>query len=233
MAQKEEQREAQDSRQVVIVAFGDSTTAPREGLTVYPDLLQQEWRDRQQPVNVINSGVRGDHSDHAMARIEDDVLAHSPDIVILRFGINDSAIDVWQSPPATAARVPMARFRQNMITMVEMIRAKGGSVLICTPNPLSWSEITLPLYGKNPYLPDDPDGFNILLRAYVDVIRKLSEELALPLVDLDTAFRQHQSEVVPSWQSLLLDGMHPNDEGHRLAARLMLPQLDKMRAKLT
>lgn len=209
---------------LIVVCFGDSTTAPREGVTVYPDLLQQHWQER---VQVVNAGVRGDHTDHALARFAADVLAHAPNVVLLRFGINDSAIDVWETPPATEPRVPMAKFRANLVKMVEGIRAIGAIPILCTPNPLAWSGITLDLYGQSPYRPEDADGFNVLLRDYVAVIHELAAQLNTPLIDMNAAFRQVASATKPPWQSLLLDGMHPNDAGHRLAATLIIPVLDK------
>jgi lysophospholipase L1-like esterase len=211
-----------------VVAFGDSTTALREGITVYADLLQDMWHKRGVDVQVINAGVRGDHSEMARARFERDVLAHNPDVVILRFAINDSAIDVWATPPASVPRVSLARYCENLVWMMTEIRNVGAVPVLCTPNPLAWSAITLELYGRSPYLPEDADGFNVTLRDYVTATYELATSYAIALVDLDAAFRQHQSELRPSWQALLLDGMHPNDAGHRLAANLLIPTLDKI-----
>ena len=214
--------------QLTVVAFGDSTTAPREGVTVYPDLLQAHWHAHQPRVRVVNAGVRGDHTERALARMALDVLAHVPQIVVLRFGINDSAIDVWETPPARTSRVPLEKFRRNLIRMVDTVRAIDGVPILCTPNPLAWDEQTLTLYGKSPYLPADADGFNVTLREYVAAIRVIAKEYSVPLVDLDVAFRQYVSEAVPPWNALLLDGMHPNDAGHRLATDCLNPVLDKV-----
>ncbi len=73
-----------------IVAFGDSTTAPRGNLKVYADIL----RDELTGVQVINAGVGGNTTSMARLRFEADVLTHAPDLVLIQFGINDSAIDV-------------------------------------------------------------------------------------------------------------------------------------------
>ena len=213
--------------QLTVVAFGDSTTAPRAGVTVYPDLLQEHWRAHQPPVRVVNAGVRGDHTEGALARMALDVLAHAPHVVVLRFGINDSAIDVWESPPARTSRVPLEKFRRNLIKMIDSVRAIDGVPILCTPNPLAWHAQTLGLYGKSPYLPADVDGFNVTLREYVAAIRVIAKEYSVPLVDLDVAFRHYVSEAMPPWDALLLDGMHPNDAGHRLAADCLIPVLDK------
>jgi lysophospholipase L1-like esterase len=217
----------------VIVAFGDSTTAEREGVTVYPDLLRKKLAERYPAVKVINAGVRGDHTERARSRFGADVLAHDPHVVIVRFGINDAAVDVWALPPAVTPRVSLSRFCDNLTFMVTTIRAYGAVPILCTPNPLAWSEQTLQLYGQPPYLPEDVDGFNVPLRVYVDTIRVLASRFATPLVDLDSAFRQYASHDDPPWQRLLLDGMHPNDAGHLLAADVLLPLLDTILADLS
>jgi lysophospholipase L1-like esterase len=216
------------TKPITIVAFGDSTTAPREGVTTYAELMQQHWDARQGSVRVINAGVRGDHTDLALARYHTDVLAHNPDVVIMRFAINDSAIDLWKDPPATEPRVSKQRYASNMTQMAVEFGARGAQVVFCTPNPLAWAEPTLQLYGRSPYQPDDADGFNVLLKDYVLLTKAVADELEVPLVDLDAAFRNHASDVRPPWQELLLDGMHPNNAGHRLVADLLIPVIEKM-----
>jgi lysophospholipase L1-like esterase len=221
------------SESLVVVAFGDSTTAPREGVTVYTELLQSHWQERQPPVRVVNAGVQGDDTRRARARFRADVLANSPTLVIFLFGIHDATVDLWESPPAIVPRVPLSSFCDNLVSMAKTLRVRGSIPVFCTPTPLAWSEETLRLYGASPYLPNDVDGFNVLLYDYVAAIHELAGQLAIPLVDLDAAFRQYESDAVPPWQSLLLDGMHPNDEGHLLMARLMSPLLDDILESLT
>lgn len=86
-----------------IVAFGDSTTAPRGNLVVYSTLLQSELFAQGQPIRVVNSGVGGNTTEVARDRFERDVLAYQPDLVVVQFGINDSAVDVWKKPPGNGA----------------------------------------------------------------------------------------------------------------------------------
>jgi lysophospholipase L1-like esterase len=212
----------------VVVAFGDSTTAPRGEVVTYPELLQQRWQHLDPPVRVINAGVRGDNSDHALVRLESDVLAHKPQTVVVRFGTNDAAVDVWATPPATEPRVPLRRFIVNLQTIIDAVQGIGAQTLLCTPNPLGWSEITLNLYGKPPYNAADADGFNVLLRDYVAAVRHIAEERGLPLVDLDMAFRAHVSDSIPPWMALAPDGMHPNDAGHQLSADLLTPVVERI-----
>ncbi len=75
-----------DSSGETIVCFGDSITAglgAEEGKD-YPSVLREKF-----DLKVINSGVSGDTSRDALMRLEDDVLAYNPKIVIVEFGAND------------------------------------------------------------------------------------------------------------------------------------------------
>ena len=41
------------------------------------------------PVNIINAGISGDNAPHGLERLEDDVISHNPDLVVVCFGLND------------------------------------------------------------------------------------------------------------------------------------------------
>lgn len=86
-----------------------------------------------------------------------------------------------------------------------------------TPNPLRWTAKLKEMYGRPPYKPDDPDGFNVLLDGYADIARKVARETGAALVDAREAFVAHGRKAGESVDALLLDGMHPNDRGHRLS----------------
>lgn len=208
---------------LTIVAFGDSTTAPREGLErPYARVLAEELPRRGLHATVINAGVPGNDTTQALARLDADVLAHKPDLVIVQFGINDGMIDVWKDPPATASRVSKENFRRNLREVVRRIRAAGAVAILMTPNPLRWSPILRPLYSKPPYRPDDPGGLTFILAEYAQIVRDVAAAEKMPLVDVYAAFEAHGKRPGHSIDELLLDGAHPNDAGHRIVADLLL-----------
>ena len=210
---------------VTIVAFGDSTTAPRGRTAVYATLLANELSCEGGDVRVINAGVGGNTTANARTRFQKDVLEHKPDVVILQFGINDSAVDVWKNPPATAPRVALAEYRKNLAEMVRTLKQGGTRVVLMTPNALYWTDTTRKLYSKPPYLPEDADGFNVLLRDYVEAVRVLAHEEGTGLIDVFEACKKAdlQPGRKPGW--LCRDGMHPDDDGHRLVANLLIAHL--------
>jgi lysophospholipase L1-like esterase len=206
-----------------IVAFGDSTTAPREGLLKpYSQVLADELPRPGVPATVINAGVPGNTTAQAMARLESDVLTHEPDLVIIQFGINDGMIDVWKDPPATVSRVSKSDFEHNLRAMIKRIRETHGHVILMTPNPLCWVPFLKQLYGKPPYRPDDPQGLTFILADYAQIVRDVAKAENLPLVDVYQAFEAYGQQPGHRLEHLLPDGVHPNDAGHRLVGDLLI-----------
>jgi lysophospholipase L1-like esterase len=205
----------------VIVAFGDSTTAARPPLSVYAELLPLRLAaELGVTVKMINAGVRGNTTEHARQRLATDVLAQQPDLVIIQFGINDSAMDVWKTPPETHTRVTKEGYRKNLEYFVAEIRRQRGQVMFMTPNPKQWSESMRQRYGRPPYQVDDPDGFNVNLRPFAQEMRFVAGELEVPLLDVMAAYDD-------SWRTnpekaLLSDGIHPNETGQQLVTDLLL-----------
>lgn len=82
---------------ITIVAFGDSVTHGAVGPdeidyeTVYWNRLRQKINQVRNyvPVNVINAGIGGITAKASLGRMERQVFAHVPDLVIVCFGLND------------------------------------------------------------------------------------------------------------------------------------------------
>jgi acyl-CoA thioesterase-1 len=105
-----------DSRNAAIVAFGDSLTAgygAGEGED-FPAVLAS-----RAGVAIVNAGVSGDTTESALHRLESDVLARSPRLVIVGLGGND----FLQS-------VPIATTEANLRNIVQRIQGAGGMVLL-------------------------------------------------------------------------------------------------------
>jgi lysophospholipase L1-like esterase len=204
-----------------IVAFGDSTTARRGNLEVYANLLAAGLGTVEAPVRVINEGVGGNTTKHARQRFQTAVLDRKPGLVIIQFGINDAAIDVWRSPVATEARVDLETYGTNLRYFCQTVKAQDCRVILMTPNPMCWTDKLKSLYGKSPYDPKAAGGFNVVLKEYAKVVRKIAKDEEVLLVDVYQEFNSFAKREGQTVQDLLLDGMHPNGRGHQLiAARL-------------
>ena len=215
---------------LTVVAFGTSTTARRSGVeNVYADLLRKELPKQGLPARVVNQGVPGNRTTDAIARFESDVRAWKPDVVIVLFGLNDSAVDVWRN--ATEPRVPIESYRKNLTTMVRTLKGDGAKPILVTPQPMHWTEKLKELYAgppyhdNSPYSATDPLGFNATLADYVRVVREVAELEEVALVDLHQQFMDYHGVEGQHLSDLLLDGMHPNDKGHRMIADALLPMI--------
>ena len=205
-----------------IVAFGDSTTAPRGKLVVYADILRRELPAKGIDAWVINSGVGGNDTNRAQQRFKRDVLAHKPSLAIIQFGINDAAFDVWKKPPAEKPRVLLARYQENLTFFIDKLREQNAKVILMAPNPVRWTPKLREMYGKPPYDPKDPNGFSTVLKNYAEAVRRIAQTKGVTLIDIYAQYEAYDREDGQSMDELLLDGMHPNAKGHRVAADLLI-----------
>ncbi len=103
-------------RNPTIVAFGDSLTAGSGSSPGrdYPSVLAQRLG-----LPVINRGVPGDTTAQALARLERDVLALEPGLVIVILGGNDYL-----------RGIDAAVVEHNLSTIVERLQAAGAVVVL-------------------------------------------------------------------------------------------------------
>ncbi|MEX1019031.1 MAG: GDSL-type esterase/lipase family protein [Litorilinea sp.] len=217
-----------------IVAFGDSTTAARFPLQVYAERLHAALLEMGKSVGVVNAGARGDHTRGARARLAADVIARQPQLVLIQFGINDAAVDVWKTPPVRTPRISLAEYEENLAAMVTELHAYAITPVLMTPNPLAWTPQLRLLYRHAPYDPATHAGFNVVLDQYVARVCELAVATQTLCIDINRAFRAWQPNTATSsegtatdeaYSALLLDGMHPNDRGHTLIADTVLAAL--------
>jgi acyl-CoA thioesterase-1 len=105
-----------DSRGTAIIAFGDSLTQGYGASAgeAYPALLTSKLG-----VEVINAGVSGDTTETALARIDNDVVARNPRIVVVGLGGNDFL-----------RRAPIATTEANLRAIVKTIQGAGAMVVL-------------------------------------------------------------------------------------------------------
>jgi lysophospholipase L1-like esterase len=218
-----------------VILLGDSTTAFRPGAVqkVYSVRVEEALQAIGSSLSIHNAGIGGNTTRDARKRFERDVLRRRPRVIVMQFGINDSAVDVWKSPPATGPRVPLPEYLDNLRAMVNAARQQNAGVILMTTNPLRWTPRLKDMYGKLPYDPGSDDGFDApSLAAYNEALRGLAKELEVALVDVRAAYPAFAAKRKLAVDALLLDGMHPNDAGHELVAELLVPAIrDAVRAQ--
>jgi lysophospholipase L1-like esterase len=157
----------------------------------------------------------------AIARFERDVLSLNPALVVIQFGLNDAAVDVWREPPATAPRVSQADYIANLESMITRLKERDIPVILMTPNRMYWSPLLLERYDRAPYDGSNPESFNHLhLDHYAAAMRELAAREYVPLIDINQAYLDSGD---PRQFLLKRCMQHPNDAGHKLVADLLAP----------
>lgn len=203
---------AQEKKEITIVTFGNSTTAPRKGIEkVYAVRIHEDLTAAGIPNKVINSGVGSNHTgsvkdyalpkiEHGMDRFEKAVLNHHPDWVTLNFGLNDAYQDKGEG---TASRIPLDAFVANLTHFIREIKKINGKVILLTPNPLS-SKL-------EPFRHER-------LSQYRDAVIKLAKSEDTELINSWKVFHKYIRKNPGGMEGLLPDGTHPMDTGHKLIA---------------
>lgn len=202
-----------------IVTLGDSITkGVRPGVKAeetFAARLEAALRTEGVEASVLNVGIGGERTDQALKRLAKDVLAQKPSVVTIMYGTNDSYVDQGKS----ASRITADEYRANLGQLVAELRAAGITSVLMTE----------PRWGKTAKLNGVGEHPNVRLEKYVAACRAVAAEQRVPLVD----HYQHWSAAeakgtdIGAWTT---DQCHPNPEGHRVLADLMLPVL---RAALT
>ncbi len=215
-------------RTLTIVAFGDSTTAPRQGVEkVYPQRLEELLAARGYQAKVVNAGVGGNTTAAAVERYQNDVIAHRPDMVIIQFGLNDSAVDV--SEGKQTPRLALHLYERNLNNLLRDLAWRSVRVILMTPNPMLWTDARKARYSGPPYDHDDRWGANPLNQHYAAAVRRIADAHDVPLVDVYRFFETYDAVEGQSAEDLMSDGAHPNDRGHAIIAALLAGAIDQQR----
>ena len=195
-----------------IVFFGDSITQAGVKKGGYNDRIQT-WviqKSLQDKYELVGAGIGGNKVYDLYLRVEDDVMAKDPQVVVIYVGIND----VWHKT-TTGTGTDLNKYEKFYIALIKKFQAKNIKVAVCTPTVIGEK--------KDDTNPQDKD-----LNAYSDIVRKLAAEYKCTLVDLRKAFSVYeQANNADNKESGLLttDRVHLTDAGNQLVADEMVKAL--------
>jgi lysophospholipase L1-like esterase len=223
------------ARDLLVVALGDSTTAVAKNWApeideVYADCLPRALAPHGFRATVVNAGIGDTTTRDAVARLDRDVRAHHPQLVVIQFGINDSWIDADEGK--SAPRLTRHEFCANLRIMTRRLAHDGAWVVLMTPNPMRWLDpFYVEVFRTHPGLldTDAPRGIDRLLDDYAADVRRVARREHATLVDVHRAFEHYGQEPGRSIDELLLagDGIHPNRAGQQLVCRLLAERIAK------
>jgi lysophospholipase L1-like esterase len=188
-----------------LIFFGDSLTALAikdrnvpEGKG-YVSLVRAALKKKGVEVDAVATG--GHRVPNLLARVEKDVLAKKPAVVVIQIGVNDAS-----------AGVTPEKFKEQLEELVAKLQEGGAKVVLCT--------CTCRIEGYDP-----KNAMDRKLDALAEAARSITKEKELPLNDLRKAFiaywKKHNPENKPRG-FLTYDGNHWTEAGHRYVAEQML-----------
>lgn len=191
-----------------IVFLGDSITQAGAGENGYVTLFRQaiEKARPNSGITVIGAGISGNRVPDLEARLDKDVLAKKPNVVVIYIGIND----VWHTSKGRGT--PIDKFESGLRSVVKRCIDGGARVVLCTPSVIG----------------EKADGTNELdkmLDEFSAVSRKVAMESGSTLLDLRAAFVNNLKEYNIAGKTegvLTTDGVHLNEAGNRFVAVRML-----------
>ncbi|HEY2720307.1 MAG TPA: GDSL-type esterase/lipase family protein, partial [Chitinophagaceae bacterium] len=151
----------------------------------------------------IGAGIGGNKVYDLYLRMDDDVLAKNPDIVVIYIGVND----VWHKV-SSGTGTDADKFERFYDAIIKKLKEKNIRVILCTPAVI----------GEKTDFTNQQDGD---LNRYADIIRHIAREYSLPLVDLRMKFLEYNKQHNPDNKEqgiLTRDRVHLNAAGNQLVA---------------
>ena len=198
-----------------IVFLGDSITAagvsPKGYVTLIKNALTEHHKDLG--IQVIGAGISGNKVPDLQKRLNKDVLAKKPSLVVIYIGIND----VWHGETDPAKGTPKDKYEAGLKEIIGKIKDSGARVVLCTPTVIGEKKA-----GAN--------KLDAKLDEYAEMSRKVAKDTGAQLCDLRKAFVEYLAKHNPDNKEkgvLTGDRVHLNDTGNKLVADTILAAIDK------
>lgn len=201
-------------KKIKVLFFGDSITQNGvlpDGFITKMDSIKN-LSGLADSIQLIGAGISGNKVYDLYLRLESDVLDQKPDIVFIYIGIND----VWHKKLLRTG-TDEDKFENFYRAIIRKLLEKNIKVILCTPTVI----------GEKKNNVNEQDGD---LNAYSNVVRNLSKEFSLSLLDLRKIFIEYLQANNPSDEAkgiLTVDGVHLNGNGNSLVAEQMWKTLQK------
>ena len=191
-----------------VLFFGDSITQMGVEKGGYIDVLNTQIKaaGKEDQYELVGAGIGGNKIYDLYLRMEKDVLAQHPDLVVIWVGVND----VWHKA-SFGTGTDYDKFGIFYDAVVKKIQATGAKVVVVTPAAI----------GEKTDYSNAQDGD---LNQYSAWIRKYAAENQLGLVDLRKTFHEYSVANNPSNKEsgiLTYDRVHLNDKGNAHVAEEM------------
>lgn len=206
-----------------ILFFGDSITQGFWGIDggwveiirkYYDKRAVNNLQDNKEP-EIFNLGISGDTTRNLLIRIEHEVQVRiwesEPVMVVIAVGTNDNVFE------GDKQWVPREEFKKNLQEIVDKVKPLAKHIVL-VGNTACDEKLTMPVsWGNFNYSNDE------LSRSEKD-IASVAKINSLPYIPMFEKFKAK----LDAGESLLADGLHPNDNGHQFMAAIILPKIEQI-----
>lgn len=188
-----------------VIFFGDSITQAGVNPGGYIKRIDSMCKaaGKSENFEFIGAGIGGNKVYDLYLRMENDVLAKEPDVVIIYIGVND----VWHKT-SSGTGTDADKFEKFYQAIIEKLKAKNIKVILCTPAAI----------GERTDFSNPQDGD---MNGYSNIIRTIAKKNELMLIDLRKAFLDYNLKNNPDNKDrgiLTTDRVHLNASGNQLVA---------------
>ncbi len=162
---------------------------------IYPDML----------LEIINKGVAGDEVGDLLLRLDEDVLAYKPDVVVIMIGINNVLHHFKNGKP-----LDLKAFASDFETLLRKLKENVDTVIFLEP-----------------FLLPSPDKMRMrkLFDEELAIIKEIGMKYADEFVAYDEMFNGLTGSI--SYLKYSLDGVHTTHRGSRLIADTAIKAIRK------
>jgi lysophospholipase L1-like esterase len=188
-----------------VIFFGDSITqagVQQGGYIVRVDSMCK-LEGAGDKYEFIGAGIGGNKVYDLYLRMESDVLAKNPDVVIIYIGVND----VWHKS-TSGTGTDSDKFEKFYQAIIDKLKAKNIRIILSTPAAI----------GEKTDFSNPQDGD---MNEYSNIIRRIASKNGLPVVDLRKTFLEYDLKNNPDNKDrgiLTTDRVHLNANGNQLVA---------------
>ena len=167
----------------------------------------------------IPAGISGNKSHQMLARVDQQILSKKPQWMTLSCGVNDvwhgkNGVPLDDAQAASGAFEKRANepekgtYKANITAIIDKAKAAGAQPIILTPTVIK-EDLNSPENQK--------------LAPYNAFLRDLAKEKNIRIADLNATFQEKiKAAATPGKNVLTGDGVHFNQEGNIVAARVVL-----------
>ncbi len=207
-----------------VLVFGDSITQGFYGshggwvgllIRYYQKHTLKDLRAEGE-VQVFNLGISGNTAEDVLDRIDAETTARTNSnhetVIVLAIGTVDSKLR------NNVAVSDVYAFQETYEALIKKAQKLADNI-VC----VGLSAVDEKLSNPWVYSTDGEQLLNNRLNLFEDTIKQSALRLQVPFVPVHDRFLK----ALENGQDLLVDGLHPNDAGHKMIAELVKPALDK------